>query len=182
MKFFYLYITCTLVIQSNAFWFQDLIKSSYSDCLSSYSFMVNYKKYCDHGKSFIENDFDNDVDDDIFRSFKKRKNEKKIEEKDCYTAELLFEIGKSKDRLIKRAGCSPTEMAFRSNTTNNTINRGSKLFLTYTLECNKTITRIRKGKTILKHRLIQEKRTIRCEKAKLLDKNKKSKFFNESDN
>lgn len=177
MKLFFLCLLCSLVFQTNAFWFRDLLKSSYNDCLSSYSFMVNYKKHCDHGKSFIESDFDEDVDDDIFRSVpnlrEHKMNKRMEEEKDCYTAQLLFELGKSRDRLIKRAGCNSTDMVFRSNTTS----IEAKLFLTYTLECNKTITRVNKrGKTIQKHKLIQELKRMRCEKAKLLENQNKSNF------
>ena len=133
MKLLFICLISIFVFQTNAFSFENL----YSDCLSSFgSFSYNYKSYCDQGKELLNDYFD--TDDDPFdgkeqiRAFShERLNQPKLIDKSCLTAELLFEIGQSKNLLTQRTQCKSTYMKLESNTSY----ANSSLYFRYTLKC-----------------------------------------------
>lgn len=122
-----IFLGCTV---ADGFSFREMLDSSYKDCLSSYSFMWNVKKHCHTGLKFLEESFENDFDMPFrLRQGKKGSNQPQsdspistqtdvVEKIKCFTAELMFEMGKTKKYMMKQ-NCKKKDIIFEGEPVKN---------------------------------------------------------------
>ncbi len=140
MKVFLLTTAILLISHVESFSFKSLFQSSYADCLGSYSALTwNAQSYCFSGKQLMDENFGDDFD----RPFKSAPGPANINQpvssvkqkaplnKDCFTGELLLEIGKVKQMLLF-FNCNGSRIAFAGEQ----ITENKDQFFKYSLECS----------------------------------------------
>jgi hypothetical protein len=90
--------------------FNTLIGDSYQNCLGNFNFLWNSKEHCQYGKQLLEENIDFEFD--LYSRSGKIASAitLKNEQKKCYSARLVYELGKCAEYLLEN--CENKSLSF----------------------------------------------------------------------